>query len=195
LKIDASWKRRGLLARELDAEEDAGVNDRWHCGRRSKWWVIEDVHSPDAFLPYMGAKPRGLVENRSRATCTNAVHRVNFTSEVNREVACASTWTSLFDVVAELQGRHYGGGVLKLEPTAAQVLPVISEVARPGKLKGVQSAFKNGEIAAARAALDELYLGETLGLNNEQVTSLRTAAANLKEWRTQSRQPSLTSDS
>jgi arginase len=181
-------RRRGRLAVEIASEEQAGITLRSHCGRREKWWVLDDWRPPHAFLPYMGARPRGLVLNYSRTTCTNAIHRVYFESEVDREVVCASTWSSLFDVVAELRGRHYGGGVLKLEPTVAQGLPVIGNVDNsPLELDVVREHFLAGRRDEARRELDTIFLGGVLGVSQDEICALRDAASTLRARRVRPR--------
>lgn len=186
LVIDKAWRRRGVLATQIAEAETAGVDARSHCKRRGgKWWVLHDVRAPHAFLPYMGATPRGLVRNESWATCTNAVHRVDFTSEVAREVVCASTWTSLYSVCAELYGRHYGGGVLKLEPSAAKDLPVITHLTDRDGLSEANRLFAAGDGASARAQLDDVFLRVELGMTATEIKALQQAAKALRDWRVQ----------
>jgi hypothetical protein len=183
LLIDSRWRRRGSLGDEISEAEASGLAERSHCKRRAKWWSLEDAESSHAFLPYMGARPRGLVLNETRATCTNSVHRVIFKSGVDRETVCLSTWTTLFDVAAELAGRHYGGGVLKLEPSRAHSLPVLTGLSRQDRLSPVRSLFEAGDIKLARRKLDELFLCEELGLSEPQMNALRSAARELRTWR------------
>lgn len=188
LAVDKGWRRRGLFASELDEAEVEGMHRRHHTAKRgAHWWVLEDLRAPQAFLPYMGSKPRGLALNRTRATCTNTIHRVDFRALPEPHGACASTWTALFDVCAELAGRHYGGGVLKLEPSAAQSLPVITAAIDDEERERATALFSAGLAAEGRAALDRLFLRRTLGLAEADVEALRDAAKRLSEWRGQVR--------
>ncbi len=192
LAIDPDWRRRGGLAAEIDEAEKTGVHERHHTAKRGeRWWVLDDLRVPQAFLPYMGTGPRGLVLNRTKATCTNTIHRVDFHGLTNPRAACASTWTALFDVCAELAGRHYGGGVLKLEPTAAQSLPVSTAAVDSDQLEHALSLFSTDRPTEGRMALDRLFLQEPLGLTVRDIEALRGAAAQLAKWRVQApRKPS-----
>lgn len=140
LVIERAWRRRGRLAEELTGWEAESVDERSHCRRRERWYCLSDIRPPDAFLPYMGASPRGLVLNASGATCTNAIHRVDFADGIDGAVVAASTWTSLFEVCAEIFGRHYGGGVLKLEPTAAGAVPNRRTRPRARRCRGAKAS-------------------------------------------------------
>jgi hypothetical protein len=103
-----------------------GIHLRSHPRRRDPWWAIPLPKLPDAFLPYMGQRVRGMALNGARAYATNALHHVYFSSDVvSRRSLTASSWSSIFALAAEVHGRHYGGGVLKIEPSAARLLPVV----------------------------------------------------------------------
>ncbi len=129
LCIRARGRKGSRLENELRSAEAAGISARHHCQKRRPWYRITDRDIPDLFLPYMGSTAPNLSYNLAAATCTNAVHRLWF-NERYRGVeasAVASSFTSLFAFEAELFGRHYGGGILKVEPTAASNLTVLFE--------------------------------------------------------------------
>ena len=126
LIIGAAAPLKGRLRALLDDAESERIHDRHHCAGRNPWWALRDLDVPDAFLGYMGATPRRLVVNRSGAMCTNAVHRIAW-HKGSLGGAAVSSWSSFFRLSAELYGRHYGGGVLKLEPSAAKRLPIVPD--------------------------------------------------------------------
>jgi adenine-specific DNA-methyltransferase len=131
LPPDYPLDRRTRLGRHLRAAEADGVDARRHC-QRDPWWALGDVTIPDAFLPYTVARPRGLALNAARAASTNTVHQVTWRgqpAEQEQRSWVLSSWSSLGRLCAELYGRHYGGGVLKLELAAAQRLPLVAGLA------------------------------------------------------------------
>lgn len=129
--ISGRGDKRAKLARLLQTAEDEGIAARQKCALRSPWFRLDDYEVPQLFLPYMGSTAPRLVVNKSPATCTNAIHRVWIERRrADLTSVAASSYTGLFAFEAELFGRHYGGGILKLEPSAAQRLHVVPKAAK-----------------------------------------------------------------
>jgi len=79
---------------------------------------------------------------------------------------------------AELSGRRYGGGVLKLEPRAAARLPVIRGL--PAELlEDLDEISRTEGRAAAVRHADEVILRRALNLDKSDVAALATAASEL----------------
>jgi len=92
-------------------------------GKRSPWYAVQLDREPDAFLRYMGAYGPRMAFVRCSATCTNSVHRVYFkkdTTQLERKAIMMSLHSSFSQLSAEFEGRAYGSGVLKLEPSEAR---------------------------------------------------------------------------
>ena len=175
----------GALAREIDLARSDGLHLRHHCASRQPWWSLKDLRAPELFLPYMGASPPRIVLNTTEATCTNSIHRL--WRKPNSPSACAlvlGSWTSVWRLSAELYGRSYGGGVLKLEPGEAIYLrvPIV-----PGRttesLARVEACARENGIEAARDLADRLVLDEGLGLDMSVIEATRSAASRLEARR------------
>jgi adenine-specific DNA methylase len=169
---------------ELRGAEAEGIHLKSHCARRSPWQSIVDTAVPDAFLPYMGSQPRWLVTNDAKATCSNAVHRVwlKHETKLSAEALAAASWTTLYRLSAELMGRSYGGGVLKLEPTGAAGvrLPAIES---PGLLEEIETVFRARGCDEAQLVADRRLLIDRLGVTGSELAVLRGAAARLEALR------------
>jgi adenine-specific DNA-methyltransferase len=167
----------------LSAAEAEQIHERSHCLRRTPWYVVRDRAVPHLFLPYMGSGPPHLTVNEADATCTNAVHRVWLDSpeEGNKEAVAAASWTTLSRLSAELFGRSYGGGVLKLEPRGAGDLRIAST--RPAVLDEIAEMLDLKGSEAACALADRRILEEGLGVEPGVVEILRAAAAALERLR------------
>lgn len=87
--------------------------------KRSLWHRPDYGSLPDAFFPYMHHYGPRLVLNDAKVTSTNTIHRVYFKSipEYKKKLAAISMLTTFSQVSAEIEGRCYGSGVLKHEPS------------------------------------------------------------------------------
>lgn len=124
LLIDQKLATRNRLWKYVRKAERAGLHRRFWCQKREPWYVLDDIASPHIFMPYMGSSAIPSVFNRTRATSTNAVHRVWCHNYSDAERVAFSSWTSLHALAWELLGRNYGGGILKMEPGGARSLPI-----------------------------------------------------------------------
>jgi adenine-specific DNA-methyltransferase len=172
------------LKEEIAIAEVEGLDQRGHCRKRETWYSLRDERIADLFLPYMGAAAPRLVINVAGAHCTNAVHRVYVRAgQASLASVAAASWTSLYRLSAELVGRSYAGGVLKLEPGEAGLLrlpDLPSPAQHIGEIEAVR-ASRGADAAQARA--DRLLLVDGLGLTTKEASSLRTAAIQLQKRR------------
>lgn len=114
------------LATYLRQGHEMGVDRGYKCRVRKYWHSVPVPRKrPDAFLPYMsGGAPR-LIVNEHRAWSTNLVHGVTFTADAPAASAAAAAMLSSMTLLsAEVEGRPYGGGVLKLETRESERLLV-----------------------------------------------------------------------
>lgn len=96
--------------------------------KRENWFYPDDGIRSDAFMSCMMHGGVRLVVNSAGINCTNSLHRVFFKNKVSKKhqkAIAVSMLSSLTQLSAEIEGRSYGSGVLKLEPTPTQKLLVI----------------------------------------------------------------------
>lgn len=102
--------------------ESAGIDKAYKCRVRREWWRVPLLDPPDLFLTYMNADTVRLVTNSARAHHLNSVHGV-YLKDDNRargmELLPLASLNSLTMLSAEIGGRAYGGGILKMEPGEA----------------------------------------------------------------------------
>jgi adenine-specific DNA-methyltransferase len=174
-----------VLQEAIARGEQEGIDQGHHCSAREKWWSLTDRSIPQFFLPYMGATAPALVLNRAGATCTNAIHRLWLTDGSPAEAAVVSaSWTSVWRLSAELVGRSYGGGVLKLEPGECSRLmaPLVLSGAA-ACLSDLEETCRMRGQAAARELADRLILIDGLGIDPATVKRLQTAVRRLERRR------------
>lgn len=164
-----------------------GVDKRYKCRVREPWWSVPmPKHGvPSLLLTYCASEYPRLVWNEFGALSTNTLHGVSLLTEaVPPPALAAGFYNSLTLLSAELVGRSYGGGVLKLEPTEAESLlvPPIPPHAC-ALLDRVDELIRGGDLNGALDLTDPLLLGDGLGLTVGQQQALRAGAERLRSRR------------
>ncbi len=110
------------LADYLSTYGEDLIKDNKTFSKRSYWAAPTLGEIPDAFLRYMGKKGTRLVLNNAGYYCTNSIHCVFFNKKVTLSLSraiCLAFYSSYCQLSSEFEGRQYGSGVLKLEPSEA----------------------------------------------------------------------------
>lgn len=165
--------------------EEAGVPNAYKCRVRTPWWRVPLVPPADLMLTYMNADTPRLTTNRARAHHLNSVHGV-YLRAGRKAVGCdllpLASLNTMTLLGAETVGRSYGGGMLKIEPKEADLLPVPSAellagcrdeltVLRPQ----MAVALRNGRLTEAARLVDTVLLIGVLGMSRREVAALEEA--------------------
>jgi adenine-specific DNA methylase len=127
LQLDATPRDRLSDAARAYVEwgERHGVQDGYKCRiRKPHWWKVPSVWAPDAFLLRQIHEGPRVVVNRATAVSTDTIHRMRARPGVDARALATASINSVTFAFAEIRGRSYGGGVLELEPTEAESLPI-----------------------------------------------------------------------
>jgi hypothetical protein len=172
---------------ELGASQN--IQAGYKCRNRKPWWRVPLVKVPDLFLTYMDYERPRLVANEARALHLNSLYGVMLRhgmKELGRDILPMATLNSATLLAAEMIGRSYGGGLLKLEPNEADKWPVPSEAMLRATANDLRSArpqlataLRGNDIAAATKIVDRILLTGYLGLKSAEVVRLREARAML----------------
>ncbi|MBR0835471.1 N-6 DNA methylase [Bradyrhizobium manausense] len=143
--------------------------------KRPHWFRPEPIFA-DAIFTYMNHLGPRIALLSPRITATNTFHLVtlqNRSNNVDKYRITLGLLSSLSQASAEIQGRAYGGGLLKLEPAGVRriALPRYSP-----PLKILRDAFQKadallraGDTAAARDIADQVLLYPSISKNPESV--------------------------
>ncbi|HEY0140220.1 MAG TPA: N-6 DNA methylase [Thermoanaerobaculia bacterium] len=161
--------------------------------KRPRWFVVDDVHEPHAFLSYMHHDGPTLLLNSMRAVCMNNIHRIwwkTHVSDRDQKLIAISFISTFTQLSAELEGRTYGGGVLKHEIKEARrirvlIPPSLSTSSVDNAYYIINALLRSGLQKEAVAAADELltaaYPEAQLGM---RVPCLSAALRRLRNGRT-----------
>ncbi len=173
-----SWLQQG---------ERLGLHRRHKCRARSPWYRVPMPPAPRAFATCSRTGAPMVVLNQAAAHCTNALHALTWrpaSAEPSTvRGAAVGMLTSLTATWAELHGRRYGGGVLKIEPGALQAMPVPVAPCAADAFEDVDAMLRAGDEVAARALADRVVLREGLGLSARDCGLLLGAHTGLRRDR------------
>ena len=150
---------------------------RYKVRIRKLWYSIPYVRVPDAFFTYMSHEVPRLALNLANVTSTNTIHQIFFKEGVDREIIAVSFYNSLTLLSAELSGRYYGGGVLKLEPKELERVLVIYSHSKVESLKrelmDMDRLIRRGRYYDVIETLDDILLKDYLGLSPKEINAIR----------------------
>lgn len=168
--------------RYIEAGHAAGVHLAYKCRVRSPWFMVPLLAPAHLLLTCMNADTPRLITNRAAAHHLNSVHGVYLRDELTalgQDLLPLASLNSATVLHAEIVGRSYGGGILKLEPREADRWLVPSAeliVARAGQLRAARRAVA-GLLAKGRLLDAVQTIDGALGL--EDVDSIRAARDSL----------------
>lgn len=118
---NAGVERHRLVAKYIRLGEDQKLHRRYKCRIRSPWYCVPSVYATDIGMLKRSHHAPRLVFNKARAFTTDTAYRIS-TSKVTASTLVACFLNPLTALSAELEGRHYGGGVLELVPSEIERL-------------------------------------------------------------------------
>lgn len=179
--------------RYIAAGEQMGVHTAYKCRVRRPWWRVPLVRAPDLFLTYMNHRYPRLVANDAGVHPLNSLHGVKLRAGnegMGRELLPLAHLNSLSLLSAEVVGRAYGGGMLKLEPREAVrwLAPspdLVGAAAGPlGDLRAQLADAPERDAEDVIRSVDEILLRDALGLHGPALARIREARRQMISRRT-----------
>ncbi len=159
--------------------EEQALPARYKCRIREPWWAVPYVwRAPVSLLKRCHGYPR-LVLNDARAYSTDTAYRIVPEPGVAARDLVGSFLSSLTLLTAELEGRHYGGGVLELVPSEIERLLVAVKPTSKRDLDAVDREVRRGRLPLDRQ--DARLLAD--GFSREEQLALRSAWERLRDRR------------
>ncbi len=163
------------------------VHEAYKCRVRTPWWRVPLLPPADLFVTYMNSDTPRLTTNTVGAHHLNSVHGVYLhprAEQTGRRLLPLASLNSATLLGAEVVGRAYGGGMLKLEPREADQLPMPSQAqveAVGPQLTAIRdqvtTRLRTGRLLDAVRLVDQVLLRDGIGISAEQVAELEQAHA------------------
>lgn len=162
----------------------------YKCRIRDPWYSVQLGAVPDYLLPSMASEMPRLYHNTARVHQSNTLLGVRLRSArpSNTRLPFAGLFGNpLTRLSAEIEGKRYGGGVLKLEPSDAERLLIF----HPELARELWRAVRENRPVPGRypfsgytSSPDWAYLAGYLGISVEQLKALDEVTGRLRSDRT-----------
>jgi adenine-specific DNA-methyltransferase len=107
----------------IELGEKEKLHTRYKCRMRAPWYTVPSVYATSVCMLKRASDTPRLILNKLSAYTTDTAYRIN-PKEVAPEKLVYCFLNALTALSAELEGRHYGGGVLELVPSEIEKLLV-----------------------------------------------------------------------
>jgi hypothetical protein len=178
----------------LEFGQKLKVDEAYKCTVRQDWWKPPAVDPPDLFFTYMSHRFPKIITNSAEVGFLNSMHGIRLADDAPEFIRDALPLISLNSLTllgAEILGRGYGGGILKMEPREAGSLPVPSPDAAQATWDVISSQrtsldqmLVRGKWEEVVSIVDHILLEEVLAMDSGDVRSLKASGHTLRKRRT-----------
>lgn len=154
----------------IELGESESLHTRYKCRIRTPWYKVPSVYSTEVGMLKRAHDTPRLILNKVGAYTTDTAYRISATGvEGKNLVGCFIN--PLTALTAELEGRHYGGGVLELVPSEIErlAIPIPQDVNI--NLDNLDASIRNEKADVFLERQGNVLLG-ALGLNKAQQSVL-----------------------
>ena len=162
--------------------ESQGLAKHYKCRIRTPWYSVPSVYAaPVGMLKRSHHFPR-LVLNAAKSLTTDTAYRIT-PHKIRAADMVFAFVNSLTALSNELEGRHYGGGVLELVPSEIERVLVPAGEHPPTALKKLDAAVKSGTPPEELLARQDDLVLKPLGITATDRDTLKSAWLRLRDRR------------
>ncbi len=187
-------KAPSALRPYLEFGQKLKVDEAYKCTVRQDWWRPPAVSPPDLFFTYMSHRFPRIITNSAGVGFLNSMHGIRLVDDAPEFIRDALPLISLNSLTllgAEILGRGYGGGILKMEPREAASLPVPGPQAAKAAWDVISSQrtsldqmLVRGKWEEVVGIIDRILLEKVLAMDSADVRSLKASGQILRKRRT-----------
>lgn len=171
--------RKGKIYIEQGIKEN--LHTRYKCRIRSPWYSVPSVYATEIGMLKRSHDTPRLILNHLRAYTTDTAYRISL-KEGTAEQLVYGFVNALTALSAELEGRHYGGGVLELVPSEIERLLVPPPSKVTPAITELDAAIRTGPMGAVLERQSRQVLGP-LGLSRQDQDELLGGWKKLRDRR------------
>jgi len=176
--------------RYIKRGQNQNLHQRYKCRIRSPWYSVPSVYaSPIGMLKRSHHFPR-LVLNRLKAFTTDTAYRIT-PNGVDASDLVSCFVNSLTALTAEIEGRHYGGGVLELVPSEIEKMLVPIAGRSRDSLQELDEAIRSDLAPEDVLAAQDARILVPMGFSAAQCQDLRQAWTRLRHRRQRTECPAI----
>lgn len=164
--------------------EKENLHERYKCSIRTPWYSVPSVYSTSiGMLKRCHHYPR-LILNEINAYTTDTAYRIKVTdNNLSERDLVFNFINSLTALSAELEGRHYGGGVLELVPSEIEKLLIPTKIMKSSDLNNLDVSIKNKKEACALMADQDLIVLRSIGFSQDECITIHKAWRDIRDRR------------
>ena len=161
--------------------EKENLHTRYKCRVREPWYTVPSVHSTAVCMLKRASDTPRLILNKLSAYTTDTAYRIS-TLKVSPEILVYCFLNAFTALSVELEGRHYGGGVLELVPSEIEKLFVPLPKSLHPQVQQLDKLVKQASAHVVLERQSQIVLGQ-LGVGRAEQEQLLGAWARLKNRR------------
>ena len=165
----------------IELGEQQELHTRYKCRVRSPWYTVPSVYSTEVGMLKRSHNTPRLILNRIGAYTTDTAYRIR-TRDVGAEKLVGCFVNPLTALSAELEGRHYGGGVLELIPSEIERLVVPLPETVTVDIASLDDDIRNLPTSQVLSRQGKIVLG-AMGLSREKQECVLEGWRKLKDRR------------
>ncbi len=165
----------------IEFGEQQKLHTRYKCRVRKPWYTVPSVYATEIGMLKRSHHTPRLILNRVGAYTTDTAYRIS-TAKVPAEKLVGCFVNPLTALSAELEGRHYGGGVLELIPSEIERLLIPLPEQPAFDLNELDTAIRTASTESVLERQGEIVLGG-IGLSAAQQQCLLDGWRRLRDRR------------
>jgi len=163
----------------IESGEHENLHTRYKCRIRKPWYTVPSVHATEVGMLKRSHDTPRLIINRAGAYTTDTAYRIR-ALRGTADALVFGFYNSLTALSAELEGRHYGGGVLELVPSEIEKLLLPAPEGIEPNVEKLDRMVREGSVADTLEVQSEVVLGT---LSKADQMDLLAAWASLRDRR------------